>query len=158
MEKALKETESSVFCAKRSPNTETKSNRVKFFSFPKRERNTRSKDFRATSERCFQKKNCLKVGAQTLFRENFRYLRRKCFPPVIKSLCIRMIVFYQKYLSRHNCMYEPTCSEYTKRCINNLGVVVGILLGTWRILRCNPLSKGGFDPAPENPFRKRWLI
>ena len=39
------------------------------------------------------------------------------------------------------CLYKPTCSEYTKRCINNLGVVRGILLGAWRILRCNPLSR-----------------
>ncbi|MDE6274612.1 MAG: membrane protein insertion efficiency factor YidD [Clostridiales bacterium] len=77
---------------------------------------------------------------------------------MFKAICINLIVFYQKKLSRHTCLYEPTCSEYTKRCINNLGTVVGILLGVWRILRCNPLSKGGIDPAPENPFKKRWLI
>ena len=80
------------------------------------------------------------------------------FPPVLKAICISLIVFYQKHLSRHTCLYSPTCSEYTKRCINNLGTVPGILLGAWRILRCNPLSKGGIDPAPENPFKKMWLI
>lgn len=69
-----------------------------------------------------------------------------------------MIGFYQKKLSRHTCLYEPSCSEYTKRCINNLGVIAGILLGTWRILRCNPFSKGGYDPAPERYFRRRWLV
>lgn len=89
--------------------------------------------------------------------KNRRYLRRSVFRPYIKMLCMRMILFYQRHLSRHTCLYEPTCSEYTKRCINNWGVVVGILLGTWRILRCNPLSKGGKDPAPEFYWKVRWL-
>ena len=56
------------------------------------------------------------------------------------------------------CLYKPTCSEYTKPCINNLGVVRGILLGAWRILRCNPLSRGGIDPAPEKYSKKKWLL
>lgn len=82
---------------------------------------------------------------------------RKLFRPYGKALCIRLICFYQRRLSRHTCLYEPTCSEYTKRCINNYGVIVGILLGMWRILRCNPLSKGGSDPAPECFWKIRWL-
>ena len=89
--------------------------------------------------------------------KNRRYLRRSVFRPYIKMLCMRMILFYQRHLSHHTCLYEPTCSEYTKRCINNWGVLVGILLGTWRILRCNPLSKGGLDPAPEFYWKVRWL-
>ena len=75
-----------------------------------------------------------------------------------KSLCIRAILFYQRRLSRHTCLYQPTCSEYTKRCINNFGAVIGILLGVWRILRCNPLSKGGVDPAPERYSRLKWVL
>lgn len=71
--------------------------------------------------------------------------------------CMRLIIFYQKHLSKKTCLYNPTCSEYTLRCINNNGVIVGILLGIWRILRCNPFSKGGFDPAPENYFKVRWV-
>ena len=71
---------------------------------------------------------------------------------------MRLIIFYQKYLSRHTCLYRPTCSQYTLECINNQGVFIGILLGCWRILRCNPLSKGGYDPAPEWFFVKRWLL
>ncbi|MCI8343178.1 MAG: membrane protein insertion efficiency factor YidD [Clostridia bacterium] len=79
------------------------------------------------------------------------------FRPFLKGLCIRAIVFYQKHLSRNTCLYRPTCSEYTKRCINNWGVIAGILLGAWRILRCNPFSKGGVDPAPEFYWKVRWL-
>lgn len=74
-----------------------------------------------------------------------------------KIISMHMIVFYQKYLSHHTCMYEPTCSEYTLRCINNHGFFIGIILGAWRILRCNPFTKGGYDPAPENYFKVRWV-
>ncbi len=87
----------------------------------------------------------------------FKWLRRNIFRPYIKMLLMRLIILYQRTLSRHTCLYEPTCSEYTLRCLNNLGVIAGILLGCWRILRCNPLSKGGYDPAPENYFKVRWV-
>lgn len=93
-----------------------------------------------------------------IYGKNRRYLKKKIFRPYGKALCIRMIVFYQKYLSRHTCLYTPSCSEYTKRCINNFGVITGILLGTWRILRCNPFSKGGIDPAPEVRRKAKWLL
>ncbi|MBR2903144.1 MAG: membrane protein insertion efficiency factor YidD [Clostridia bacterium] len=71
---------------------------------------------------------------------------------------MRAIILYQKTISKHTCMFRPTCSQYTLECINNQGVIVGILLGCWRILRCNPFTKGGYDPAPLNPFIKMWLI
>ena len=100
----------------------------------------------------------MKLEVRQLFFANARYLRRRLFRPVLGGLCIRMICFYQKHLSRHTCLYTPTCSEYTKRCINNFGTLVGILMGMWRILRCNPLSKGGIDPAPEVFWKKKWLI
>lgn len=70
----------------------------------------------------------------------------------------RMIIFYQKNLSSHTCLYEPTCSEYTLRAINNTGVILGILAGVWRILRCNPFSKGGYDREPERPFALKWVL
>ncbi len=100
----------------------------------------------------------MNVELRKLAAENARYLRRRLFPPVFKGLCIRAICFYQNKLSRHTCLYTPSCSEYTKRCINNWGVIVGILLGMWRILRCNPFSKGGIDPAPEVFWKRKWLI
>lgn len=75
-----------------------------------------------------------------------------------KSICMHAIIFYQKKLSHHTCLYQPTCSEYTLRCINNHGVILGILMGSWRIIRCNPLSKGGYDPAPENYRKVKWVL
>ena len=44
------------------------------------------------------------------------------------------------------CKYYPTCSEYTKQAIEKYGALKGIFLGMKRILRCNPFSKGGYDP------------
>ena len=84
--------------------------------------------------------------------------RRKVFKPVFKVFFMRLIVFYQKNFSRHTCLYEPTCSEYMRRALNNHGVVIGLMLGIWRLLRCNPFSKGGYDPVPENYFKKRWIV
>lgn len=158
MEKALKETGSSVLRERLLRNTEKKSSRVACSSFQRRRKFTVSNSFRAILKKSSKKKNCLKVNSSALFYQNAKYLKRKLFPPLLKAACIRAIVFYQKYISRHTCLYEPTCSEYTKRCINNLGVISGIFLGMWRIMRCNPLSKGGYDPAPENPFKKKWLL
>lgn len=88
----------------------------------------------------------------------YRQLRRTVFKPFIKILCMRLIVFYQRNLSKGTCMFTPTCSEYTLRSINNNGVILGIILGAWRILRCNPFTKGGYDPAFENFFKVRWVL
>lgn len=158
MEKALKGTESSVCFGKRSRSTDRRSNRAERSLSRKSQRNTNTLSLNVISKRSSKKRISLWIDARSLFIRNAVFLKRKLFPPVFKAICIRMIVFYQKHLSRHTCLYDPTCSEYTKRCINNLGTVPGILLGIWRIIRCNPLSKGGFDPAPENPFKKKWLL
>ena len=68
---------------------------------------------------------------------------------MMKKMCIKLIEFYQKSISPwlgHNCKYYPTCSEYMKQAIEKYGFLKGFLLGCWRFLRCNPFSKGGYDP------------
>jgi len=65
---------------------------------------------------------------------------------------IRAIEFYQKHISKLlarggiNCKFYPTCSEYTKQAIEKYGCIKGIAKGIFRILKCNPFSKGGYDP------------
>lgn len=69
----------------------------------------------------------------------------------MKNILIAMIRFYQKFLSplKHTrCPYTPNCSQYGLEAIQKYGAVKGSLLACWRILRCNPFSKGGYDPVP----------
>lgn len=47
------------------------------------------------------------------------------------------------------CKYLPTCSDYAAQAISEHGVWRGLLLAVWRLLRCNPFSRGGYDPVPE---------
>ena len=64
---------------------------------------------------------------------------------------IKGIRIYQKYLSplKHTkCPYYPTCSQYGLAAIEKYGAFKGGLMAIWRILRCNPFSKGGYDPVP----------
>ena len=91
-------------------------------------------------------------------KDFFRFLRRRVFRPYIKMLLMRLIVFYQRHISRGTCMFTPTCSEYMLRAINNHGVIAGVLMGLWRILRCNQFTKGGYDPVPENYFKVRLVL
>ena len=69
----------------------------------------------------------------------------------MKNLFIAIIKFYQRYLSplkSTKCPYYPTCSQYGLEAIGKYGAFKGGLLAFWRILRCNPFSKGGYDPVP----------
>lgn len=62
---------------------------------------------------------------------------------------------YQKYISPSlppSCRFTPSCSQYTLEAIMEWGIIVGCALGAWRILRCNPFCRGGYDPVPR---RKR---
>ena len=66
-------------------------------------------------------------------------------------IMIKLIKFYRKYLSplkSTKCPYYPTCSTYGLEAIQEYGALKGGLLCIWRILRCNPFSKGGYDPVP----------
>lgn len=69
----------------------------------------------------------------------------------MKRVMIKGIRLYQKYLSplKHTkCPYYPTCSQYGLESIQKYGALKGGLMAVWRILRCNPFSKGGYDPVP----------
>lgn len=69
----------------------------------------------------------------------------------MKTVFISCIRFYQKHISPlfpPRCKYYPTCSHYAVEAITKYGVLKGSLLAIWRILRCNPFSKGGYDPVP----------
>jgi putative membrane protein insertion efficiency factor len=48
------------------------------------------------------------------------------------------------------CKYDPTCSAYSLEAFKEHGFIKGLILSMWRILRCNPFSKGGYDPVPKN--------
>ena len=65
----------------------------------------------------------------------------------MKKVLILLIKFYKSAISpytRAHCKYIPTCSQYGLEAIERFGA-----LTLWRILRCNPFSKGGYDPVPE---------
>ena len=70
----------------------------------------------------------------------------------MKKVLIYIIKIYKKTLSTFfeffgiKCKYYPTCSEYTKQAIEKYGALKGIFLGLIRIIKCNPFSKGGYDP------------
>ena len=70
----------------------------------------------------------------------------------MKRMLIGLLRFYQRYLSmlkgHPTCKYFPTCSQYAIEALEKYGVIKGGLLAVWRILRCNPFSKGGYDPVP----------
>lgn len=53
------------------------------------------------------------------------------------------------------CRFQPTCSEYAAEAVEQHGVTRGAALAAWRLLRCNPLSRGGFDPVPPEFPRHR---
>lgn len=74
----------------------------------------------------------------------------------MKYVAILLIKFYRKFISPLKapcCRFTPTCSEYALEAFKKRGFFVGFMLTVWRVLRCNPFGKGGYDPVPEK--RKR---
>ena len=70
----------------------------------------------------------------------------------MKRALIAILRFYKRRISPllpDACIYTPTCSEYAMEAIQKHGVVKGTGLAIWRLLRCNPFMKGGYDPVPE---------
>ncbi len=68
----------------------------------------------------------------------------------MKQLLIGLIRLYQRLispLSGPHCKYLPTCSHYAVEAIDRYGAFKGLLRALWRIMRCNPFSRGGYDPV-----------
>lgn len=78
---------------------------------------------------------------------------------VLRSIVVAPIRLYQTAISPllpRTCKYEPTCSHYAVDAVRTEGVLRGLVLATWRILRCNPWSHGGYDPvSAQRVFRSR---
>ncbi|MVB10887.1 putative membrane protein insertion efficiency factor [Caprobacter fermentans] len=70
----------------------------------------------------------------------------------MKRILLFLIHFYQKAISPYKkpcCKYYPTCSNYAVEAIERFGAFKGFFLALYRVLRCNPFSRGGYDPVPE---------
>jgi len=76
----------------------------------------------------------------------------------MKKFVLAIIKLYQRTISPDHgygrffncaagCRFHPSCSEYTYEAVEKRGILYGSLLGAWRVLRCNPWSKGGYDPV-----------
>ena len=77
---------------------------------------------------------------------------------MISKLLIFLVSIYRRGISPYlpsSCKYRPSCSEYMIDAIKEWGPIVGVMLGLYRLLRCNPFSKGGYDPVPKNKFKKK---
>jgi putative membrane protein insertion efficiency factor len=78
---------------------------------------------------------------------NILQLPRKIFLIILTPI----IFVYQKLISPllgPRCKYHPSCSSYLVQAITTHGIIKGIILGTLRIIRCNPFSGGGYNPVP----------
>jgi putative membrane protein insertion efficiency factor len=74
-----------------------------------------------------------------------------------RLLPVLVIRVYQRLLSPllgQRCKYYPSCSEYAAQAIERFGILRGLVLGGWRLLRCNPWSHGGFDPVEDQRLFK----
>ncbi len=71
----------------------------------------------------------------------------------MKSVALTLLRFYKRMISPllpPACRYVPTCSEYAAEAVACHGFFHGSALALWRLLRCNPLARGGYDPVPRN--------
>ena len=74
-----------------------------------------------------------------------------------KKILISLVRFYQKAISPLKlpcCRFSPTCSKYAIEAIEVHGAIKGLGLAIWRVLRCNPFCKGGYDPVPPKKEKK----
>ncbi|WP_239739959.1 MULTISPECIES: membrane protein insertion efficiency factor YidD [Luteibacter] len=77
---------------------------------------------------------------------------------MVTRLLLILISFYKRWLSPllgARCRFHPSCSDYARVAIARFGPARGAVLGTWRILRCQPLCEGGHDPVPDQFVLRR---
>jgi uncharacterized protein len=77
---------------------------------------------------------------------------------VLRRVFVAPILAYQRVISPaipRRCKYEPTCSAYAVRAVEEYGILRGLVLAGWRLLRCNPWSHGGFDPVEAQRLFRR---
>ncbi len=75
----------------------------------------------------------------------------------MKHIMIALVKLYRKFISPIKppcCRFTPTCSAYALEAFTKRGFFAGLILTIWRILRCNPFFKGGYDPVPDRGFRR----
>jgi putative membrane protein insertion efficiency factor len=75
----------------------------------------------------------------------------------VRAIVIFPIRLYQRLFSPlfgSRCKYYPSCSEYAAQAISRFGILRGLVLAGWRLLRCNPWSHGGFDPVEDQRLFK----
>ena len=74
-------------------------------------------------------------------------------------LVLAPVGIYRRYLSplkgQPSCRFTPTCSQYCIEAVMEWGILIGLALTIWRVLRCNPFYPGGHDPVPKCPWRKK---
>ena len=77
----------------------------------------------------------------------------------MRAIVVAPIRFYRRFISPalpRRCKYHPSCSEYAVEAVRTYGVLRGLVLAAWRLLRCNPWSHGGVDPVEaQTIFRTR---
>jgi putative membrane protein insertion efficiency factor len=76
--------------------------------------------------------------------------RRPSLARAARALAVAPIILYQRVVSPaipRRCKYEPTCSRYAVEAVREYGILRGLVLAGWRLLRCNPWSYGGYDPV-----------
>ncbi len=74
----------------------------------------------------------------------------------MKHIMIALIKLYRRFISPIKppcCRFTPTCSAYAIEAFTKRGFFAGLILTVWRILRCNPFARGGYDPVPERGFK-----
>jgi len=75
---------------------------------------------------------------------------------IVRSIAKAPVRFYRKFISpglSPRCRFEPSCSAYAMQAIDEWGAFLGWALTLWRLARCNPLFKGGYDPVPRKKHK-----